>query len=304
MRGCPLAWPRGWPSAVNLAPFLLIMKSFLRCLVFTALACTAVPPWVSAQIDLSTRLDHRIYLQFEPVVARTTVRSRIGQPVVLNSDATGPRFYYEVRNDFGHALARLPEVEPPPPVMMSAQGTLVFTNEMNRIFPMNQPGHYSIQPCVDWMGKTYRGEKRHLEVVTGREVSRITGVVPADDTTRTYMIFHINRGQQDHILLRIDDEAANLCYGVFALGRSVLNESPQLAVDAVGNAHILFQTAPRTYAHMIYSPFGARLEGQTFGQAYSHIQLQSQPNGRIEAVGQRAEKSPGPGMIDSILPNR
>jgi hypothetical protein len=257
-----------------------------------------------AQIELSTRLDHNVYLQFEPVLARTSVKSSIGQAVVFNSETgEGPRFYYRVNDDFGHQLPPLPDVKRPDPVLMPAQATIGFTNNMLHLYQLSKPGFFSIQPCVDWMGKTYAGEKQHIEVVVGREVMRVTGRVPSDGTTRTYKILHINRKQQDHILLRIDDEEASLCYGVFSLGRSVMSEKTELVVDGNGNAHVLYKTAPTVFNHLTYTPFGALVENRSFGEEYSVINLQTQPDGSVKSSG-RVETQRGPKPVQSIIDNR
>lgn len=265
---------------------------------------TGVVP-ASGQIEINTELSHRVYLQHEPVEAVTSMRSQIGQPVVLNApgEGKGPRFYFEVRDDDGVVLPMKPEATGQEAVMVAAQDLVVFTNDMIRLYAMGDPGQYTVQPCVEWIGKTYRGEKRHFEVVAGREVARITGVVPSDQTTRTYKMFHINRGHQDHILLRIDDEQAGICYGVYPMGRSVLNEKPQLAVDGQGHAHILFQSAPRVFSHAVYSPRGQVQVFENFGTDYSAVKLESQPNGSIRAVGQRENRRPPP-IIDSVIENR
>jgi len=257
-----------------------------------------------AQIDISSRLDHNVYLQFEPVIARTTVKSSIGQAVVFNSEVgDGPRFYYRVNDDFGHQMPPLPDVKRPDPILMPAQATITFTNNMLHYYQLSKPGFFSVQPCVDWMGKTYSGEKQHIEVVVGREVMRVTGRVPADGTTRTYKIFHINRKQQDHILLRIDDEDASLCYGVFPLGRSVMSEKTELIVDGSGNAHVLYKTAPLQFNHLTYTPFGRLLDKKSFGQEYSTIKLKTQVDGSVESTG-RLETQSGPKPVQSIIDNR
>jgi len=226
----------------------------------------------------------------------------MGQPSVFNSNPEGPTFYYEVRDDYGHILPPLNQVAMPDPVMIPAQSSIILTNNMSALYPMSKPGSYSIQPCVDWRGKTYRGEKRHIEVVVGREVIRTSGSMP-DQSSRTYLIYHINRSQQDHILIRIDDDQANLCYGVFSLGRAIINTAPELAVDANGNAHVLFQSAPGVYIHATYSPQGTLIDQQTFGQSYSRVRLETGINGGIEAVGSQAQRT-GPRKIDSIIQNR
>ena len=258
---------------------------------------------VSAQIQLSTTLDHVVYLQFEPMIARTTVKTGIGQPVVFNSEPTGPNFYFRVNDDYGHQMPPLADAPRAEPTMVPAQATIGFTNNMLRLYNLARPGFYSIQPCVDWMGKTYQGEKRHIEVVSGREIMRITANVPADGSSRTYKIFHLNRRQQDHILLRIDDEESSLCYGVFPLGRSVMNEKPQMVVDATGNAHILFKNAPNRILHVTYSPFGSMIDQKIFGQEYSTISLGTKADGSVESIGQQGGPS-APKPVQSIINNR
>ena len=272
------------------------------------LAAAALAGWWSApavaQIELSTRLDHSVYLQFEPVIARTTVKSSIGQAVVFNSETgDGPRFYYRVNDDFGHQMPPLPDIKRPDPVLMPAQASLTFTNNMLHYYQLSKPGFFSVQPCVDWMGKTYSGPKQHIEVVVGREVMRVTGRVPADGTTRTYKILHLNRKQQDYILLRIDDEDASLCYGVFSLGRSVMSEKTELVVDGSGNAHVLYKTAPTVFNHLTYSPFGSLIEKKSFGEEYSVINLKTQADGSVSSAG-KIETDRGPKPVQSIINNR
>lgn len=275
-----------------------IRKTWAVLFVMSGLSVTA-----RGQIEVDTRLSHRVYLQHEPVDAVTRVKSQIGQAVVFNATGNGPRFYYEVRDDDGIALPLRAEAASPETIMAAAQDVVLFTNDMIRLYAMGDPGQYTVQPCVDWMGKAYRGEKRHFEVVSGREVTRISAVVPADQSLRTYKIFHINRGHQDHILLRIDDENAGVCFGVYPLGRSVSNEKPQLAVDSRAHAHLLFQSAPRLFTHAVYAPNGAAESVETFGADYSTVKLQSQPNGSIQAVGRR-DTSSQPRMLNSVIENR
>lgn len=279
------------------------MKPAFPVLIAAATVLAGLVPSARAQIELSTTLDHTVYLQFEPVIARTQVKTGIGQPVVFNADETGPRFYFRVNDQFGHQMPPLPDAPKVPPTMVPAQATIGFTNNMLRVYNLTQPGFYSVQPCVDWMGKTYQGEKRHIEVVAGREVIRVTGSVPVDGSSRTYRILHINRRQQDHLLLRIDDEVANLCYGVFSLGRSVLNEKPALVVDASGNAHILFKASPQRSVHVTYSPFGLPLDQKAYGREFQTVSLNAQPDGTITSVGQIATDA-GPVPVQSIINNR
>lgn len=258
-----------------------------------------------AQFSLSSKLDYPVYLQYEPIEIVTTIGSQLGHPAVFNLKEGDVSFYYLLRDMDGLEIPLLPDVEPPSPVMIPARSTGSMTNNLLRAFPLSRTGSYSVQPCVDWMGKSYRGEKTHFEIVNGRELARISGRVADDGTIRTYRISHVNRRQQDHVLLRIDDEANSLCYGVFMLGRTILDQKPELAMDATGNAHILYQNAPGVFVHSTYSPFGRIISQQPIGQGFTNIGLRSKPDGGIEASGSPITKNnAGAKMIKSIIDNR
>lgn len=254
-----------------------------------------------AQIDVSTKLEYAAYLQYEPINVVTTIKSHLGQPAVFNLRPDDLKFVYIVRDDYGNELAKLPDAEMPSPEMIPARSSGVMTNNILNLFPLARTGYYSIQPAVEWMGKSYTGEKKYFEVVNGREVSRMSGRIQADGTLRTYVVYHLVRNQQDHLLLRIDDEENSLCYGVFLLGRIIISDQPELVLDVEGNAHVLFQTAPRVFVHMTYSPFGKAIDRQVIGKEFTNIGLKSEPNGTIVASGQPTPKSDTPGFIKSIL---
>ena len=276
------------------APFRLLAALFLA-------AAMAGP--AAAQVNISLDLNQRVYVQFEPIVATARLDCRFGRMVVLNGDGDNPTFHLTVRNEYGHELARLPDAPRYEPLLSAGDAMIAVTNNLLRAYPMAQPGFYSIEARVEWMGRSFRSEKTHIEVVPGREVTRITGSVPADDSQRTYRILHVNRNQQDHLLLRIDDEAASLCFGVYSLGRSVINEVPELALDVSGNIHVLFQTAPRIFRHSTYTPFGVLVDDQRFGQDFKLVRLKGQPDGSVVAEG-RPEDRKGPPMMRSILEDR
>jgi len=258
-----------------------------------------------AQFAISSKTDYPIYLQYEPIEVVTVIDSQLGQPAVFNIDANDTKFYYILRDIDGLEIGYLPDVELPNPVMIPARSSETMTNNILRVFPLSRPGSYSIQACIDWMGKSYRGDKKHFEIVAGRELARISGQVQVDGSMRTYRVSHVNRKQQDHLLLRIDDESNSLCYGVFMLGRTTLDHKPDLAMDIAGNAHVLYQNAPEVYIHATYSPFGRVLDQKSIGRGYTNIELKSTPEGKIEASGRPITKNNmGTKMIKSIIDNR
>lgn len=258
-----------------------------------------------AQFAISSKTDYPIYLQYEPIQVVTIIDNQLGQPAVFNLKENDTKFYYILRDIDGLEISYMPDVEPPSPVMIPARTKETITNNLLRVFPLSKSGSYSIQACIDWMGKSYRGEKKHFEIVAGRELERISGQVQIDGSMRTYRISHVNRTQQDHVLLRIDDESNSLCYGVFMLGRTTLDHKPDLALDLAGNAHILYQNSPDAYIHATYSPYGRLLEQKTIGRGYTNIELKSTPEGNIQATGKPVTKdNRGAKMIKSIIDNR
>jgi hypothetical protein len=279
--------------------------SFLRFLAvpFAAVLCAIATHPAAAQVKINLTLNHKVYVQFEPVVAKADLNCRFGRMVVLNGEGDNPTFHLTVRDEYGHELARLPDAPRYEPLLSNGDAQITVTNNLLRSYPMAQPGYYSVEARVEWMGRNFRSEKTHIEIVPGREVTRITGSVPADDSQRTWRVLHVNRGQQDHLLLRIDDEAASLCFGVYALGRSVINEQPELALDASGNLHVLFQTAPRIFRHSVFTPFGVMIDDQKFGQDFKLVRLKGQPDGSVKAEGSPEDRK-SPPMMRSIIEDR
>lgn len=270
-------------------------------LLLVAVLLTASP--ARGQLQLRAETDFDTYQELEPLLVRTVIDNQLAQGMTLNAAPESPRFYLEVRDDFGVLLKQKNSTTAPGGVMLTGRESAVITNDLARLFDLRNQGQYSVQPCVDLMGKTFRGAKQHFEIVSGREVMRLTGVAPAENAFRTYIISHINRGLQDHLLLRIDDEQAGVSYGVYPLGRSVLNTSPQLAVDANGNAHVLFQAAPAAYAHLTFSPRGALLDTQTYGSDYRTVKLETATDGSVQVDGQRDGRA-RPTVIDTVLDDR
>lgn len=257
--------------------------------LFIALAF-GVAGHASAQLKLGSKAKYTMYLQYEPIEIVTTVRNELANPLVFNLSERDPRFYYEVRNDSGVSMPLVEGEKPPFPEMVRAQSAETMTNNITRYYVIRSPGYYTIQPCVEWMGKIYRGENQHIEVTRGREVTRTECVVPQDGTTRSYMLLHISRNQEDHLLLRIDDENNSLCYGVFPLGRTIINQPPQLAVDAKANVHVLFHASPRTYRHVAFSPNGFQFEDKVIGRDFINVKLITKPDGTVESTGKPAPK--------------
>jgi len=94
-----------------------------------------------------------------------------------------------------------------------------------------------------------------------------------------------------------------MTYGTFPLGRSVMNVLPRLAVDSQGDAHILFQNAPRTYLHAVFAPDGKLRSSEYFGRDYSAVSLESTPGGAIKAIGKVAEEDLTK-PLESVIENR
>ena len=202
----------------------LFRLSFAVCLGVHVFAQSA-----AAQLKLSSKLDYNAYVLYEPIRIVTKVTSESGRPIVFNLSEDDPQFYYSVKDERGYLIREIKDAEKPFPEMIPARSSETMTNNLLRNFQITEPGYYSVQPCVDWRGKTHRGRKIHFEVLKGREIKRLQAVVPADNTSRTYSLIHVNRKLQDHLLLRIDDEDANLCYGVFPLGRTTLGPARRLS---------------------------------------------------------------------------
>ena len=189
----------------------------------------------------------------------------------------------ELRTTSDHFLAR--------PVRLAASATLTITNNLLDCFNLQKIGSFKVYGKAVWDGKEFTSERAFLDIVPGIELQRVEAGISGGGS-RVYSLRMINRERFDHLLMRIDDEAGGVCYGVFDLGRWVHTETPELKIDGQGNVHILYQSGPVQFVHRAFSPFGQMIDDTTYSNQRDQLRLEAGAGGTVEVSGHAPPPEP------------
>jgi hypothetical protein len=244
-----------------------------------------------AQIEVACRLDPEIALQFEPVHAVVTLKNNTGTDISFFGDQPTAGLDFLITNGKG---AQVPSREGLPAreaIMLGPGERAVITNLITMAYDLRPIDSYAVQARASWNGRAFVHEmKRYLDVVAGLELEKAAAAVAGGTSHRLYSLRTVHRSRAEHLLLRIDDETAGMCYGVYDLGSFVRRMEPALQVDAAGYVHVLFQSAPTRYLHRAFAPDGTGAEPVSYLDESGQIHFDVTEDGRVEVVGASPEE--------------
>lgn len=254
--------------------------------------CLALAGTASAQIRVACELNHPVIVSLEPVTATVTVFNDTGFVVPLDGGAGGLRIGFDVARADGRFLdpggRRGFEV----PAEIPAHGSVVVTAALHRIYALQDPGVYAVTARTEWNGAAYLSPRRYLDVVSGVELLKVRAPLPDGSGVRTYRLLTVNRDRADFLLVRVDDEDQRLCYGVINLGRTLPRKPPDVRIDELGKAHILFQRAPGRHAYAICTPGGGLEKTEDLAVDYQQAGLEADAEGKVRVVGTPVPSAP------------
>jgi hypothetical protein len=239
---------------------------------------------VSAQFTVGCAVNPELAAQYEAVMGVITLHNNTGQEIELFTSNATCDVAFEVRDQENVVLAGKSDHYLSNPVRLAPTASLVITNNLLNIFDLGKAGSYKVYGRAAWNGKAFISERAFLDIVPGMELQRAESGLPGGGS-RVYTLRTLNRERFDRLLIRIDDEAGGVCYGVYDLGRWVHTENPALKVDAGGNVHVLFQSGPVQYVHRVFSPDGVLIEDKGFSQQGSNIRLETTEGGEVKVAG-------------------
>ena len=256
-----------------------------------------------AQIEVDCKVQPTLAAQYEPVRAELTVRNKTGQTLVLLDSNANARAGFEIRDDDGMLVKPRPGMSFPGPIIVPPLAQATMTNYLQRYYDIRKSGPFTVLGRVEWAGKAFVSEKVFVDVVPGMVAEKVLAQLPGG-ATRTYSLRKLSRDNGLHLLARVDDEAAGLCYGTYDLGECVSLGKPSVHVDAAGNLHVLHQSAPYRHIYSIVAPDGEILNRKIYNGAYGSVSMNTGADGEVsikEAPPERIRNDPR--KLDS-LPSR
>lgn len=234
-----------------------------------------------AQVEVGCALQHDAVCAYEPMLATVTIRNLTGSPLGFQGSEAPARFGFHVIDSRGNLLPVRTNEWFASPSHVAAQSAFMVTNNLALVYDLRTPGAYTVQAWVEWRGETFASAHQYVDVVAGVELAREQVSVDGPEAGfRQYSLLTLQRHRSHELLLRVDDQRAGICYGVYDLGGFLPMRPPELKVDALGQAHILHQASPSQFLYSVFDPNGHLVDRQEYGRKFEAVRMTA-ADGRV-----------------------
>ena len=243
---------------------------------------------IQAQISYSTRTAFDQLLQYEPIYIDLKITNQSGSDLVVGGSDTNVQLAFAVEQTPGFRVRDLDEQLLANPVRLAPHKTSTIQIEISKAYDMRKTGPYTIFPRLFYHGKVYSSGRLLVEIVPGFvKHSHTMENMGKKGATRTCSLRTINRDRAQRLFLRIDDEKAELCYGVYDLGRLLSHSPAMLESGSSGMIHVLHQSGPFQFTYNIFTPEGKPIIRKLFAKEGRIPKLVFDEMGMVQVAGVR-----------------
>lgn len=227
-------------------------SGILMATVCAAMLCTST---VFADLQISLKLEHTSYLQFESINAFVTIVNDTDDLVVLGTE-NGLQFdklEFAVKDSKGEIIARSNTNAITSKIRLMPDAKRELMVDITRFYNMVRMGGYIVSAVVDIKGKAIQSNRVAIDVVSGLEIMSVKKSLPNEpDETRKYTLRHWSRERTTSLFLVIDDEANRTNYGIFNLGPFLKFTKPKLEVDRTGKVTVIHEADRDIFAKSVF----------------------------------------------------
>ena len=245
------------------------MKRFLAhtlaCAALVNLMCLTA----SADVEVTLKMEHVEYLQYEKMTAFITIFNDEDYDIVIDGTRTnrtdGLRFSinYDMKTP-AVKINRLPiidylELKPGEKKTMMVDLTMWYS--------LSKVGSYDVVAQLEYAGRKWTSKRFLVDVVDGIETASLTRSLPGDpNRSRTYSLRYWSREQKEYLFLRAEEKEADLVYGVFLLGGLIRIVKPVLEVDRKGNVTVIHQSGREVFTKTTFlsEPYSVKFVDQVY----------------------------------------
>ncbi len=253
---------------------------YSRCLLLALFLVLGIIP-VQAQLSINLRMHNSRSLLYEPLRCDLEIRNASGAPVLLEEDEIGFRVQ--------RAAGRLVDLTEEPPfvdgIVVPANGRVTHTVNLLSYYPLFQTGPYTVEAWVILDGERYVSRPAFIDIVPGFELEKNLFINPGSGERRTFSLLTVNRDHHERLLVRIDDAAGKVCFGVMDLGDLIRIDPPKILLDNEAILHVLHLTQPGLYFHSKIAFDGAPVSQKAYYAQTAQIRMEVNPAGLVEILG-------------------
>jgi hypothetical protein len=243
----------------------------------------ACAPSAFAQLEVYLKLSPTRAVLYEPVIAEVRIRNNTAQTIVVDDTDGDARLWILVEQGARPARQLVPRLLRTPLTLAPREITTHRIN-ISRDYDMRATGPFTVSAFLEWNGRRYSSAREFVDVVPGLEMLRMETVL-AGGSGRSFRLMTVNRDMGEDILLRIDDDRANICYTVYRLGRLLRVHRPQMEVDTDNNVAILHQAGPGRYFYHVFDPNGNLITQRAYTSEDPGVELVPGDRGRYIVSG-------------------
>jgi len=244
--------------------------------VFLTISLLAVMPNLGdvgrlhAQIQVTFKLDKKVYMTHEAVSGRLLIVNRAGRDIVLDGRNGASWLDFHVTDSGGDLLSPLQGRAGLEPVLIRAGQSLEKKVYVNRRYSMGRIGTYRIKANVYFspLSRYFQTRIQPVQITKGHELwSQVVGVPPgyADQGSyRKYAILRFDYMGRKEIYFRLSRANSGVVITTYSLGMLLMVAEPQMGVDTANRLHILHMGAPQLYAHTTIDVEGKAIPQEFF----------------------------------------
>ena len=237
-----------------------------------------------AQIQVTYKLDKKVYMAHEAISGRLRIVNRAGRDLVLEGKNGISWLDFQVTDASGNLITPIRGKPGLESLVIKAGQVLDRKVFVNRRYPMGQKGIYRIRANVYFapLNRYFRTGIESLQITNGREFwSQVVGVPSgyADEGSfRKYEVLRFDYQAQKEIYFRLSRGDSGSVIMTYSLGKLLMVTDPRMGVDSDNRLHVLHMGAPQSYAHTIID-----VEGKAAPQEFFFAEGENRP--RLVRVG-------------------
>ncbi len=239
-------------------------RRYLKCLI---LALVLIAPVVaSAQVQVKLDIPRRLYMIYEPVIVRVSIKNFSGRDIVLRDGDGKHWFNFDILHTNGAMVMPKTRNYELNPLELKAGQTLQRKINLTPLYAMQEYGGHRIRANVYLAdtGTEYTSNVKKIEITEGHLMWQQEVGVPGSTDSRLVSLLSFRLPQGDRLYIRIADEKNGVIYSNAKLGRLLSLYKPQIVFGRENVIHVLHHAAPRNYLYTKMNLDGEVLERETY----------------------------------------
>lgn len=251
-----------------------------------------------AQIDFSARLPNNEALLCEAVPIVVTIQNNRVDALPAETEK-GYSVAFELTDQAGLLIRPLEKAEIQMPAVIEGQSTVVFTNDLQSIFPIGKYAALAVRARLTVGSRSFVTEKMYVDIMPGAEIARLQAPTPGGEI-HTYSLRSLSREKRDRLFLRVANEDETLCYAAIELGRFMRIGKPTLEMDGLGRVHVLHLSGPNRFVHSVFDANGALISRDQVEGDLSVVRLVEDGKGSFRVAGGGVVSPPRDPIVEAL----